>query len=68
MPKKWVQAENGADEKLDVYVLVDIPATLGTAETVQSEDPVRLLGPDGRPVRAQLKRLPMGFQSQVKAQ
>ena len=67
MSKKWVQAENGADQKLDIFVLVDVSETVGTASVVDSYETADLLGPDGRPVRSQPKRSPMGFQPPVKS-
>lgn len=51
MSGKWVQAENGKDEKLDIYVWTETPtATLGTAQDVGPAPTPQLLGPDGRPL------------------
>lgn len=62
MSGHWQQAENGRDEKLDVYVWVeDAPAVTGTA-TIVSDDPrPALLGPDGKPLRREPERRPIGF-------
>lgn len=51
MGGKWVQAENGKDEKLDIYVWTETPdAATGTAQVVSSAATPQLLGPDGRPL------------------
>jgi hypothetical protein len=63
MSGKWVQAENGEDRKLDVYVWVEAPEpTTGTASILEREDDVpSLLGPDGKPLRSKQSQRPMGF-------
>ena len=66
MSKKWVQAENGADQPLDIYVLVDVPDPIGSASVSEPSETTTLLGPDGRPVRSQFKRRVVGFQPPVK--
>jgi hypothetical protein len=58
MTRKWVQAENERDEKLDVYVLVDEPDEVGRTERLTDEPAAVLLGPDGRPWK---RPRPMGF-------
>ena len=58
MTKKWVQAENLADEKLDVWVQVEVPDAAGVAETGVAERGSVLLGKNGRPLRS---RHPVGF-------
>lgn len=52
MSGKWVQAENGKDEKLDIYVLVDTPdaTSTGTAQVLGSERTPQLLNQYGRPL------------------
>ena len=60
MAGKWVQAENGKDEKLDVYVWVETPASTGTAEVMASEECAVLLGPDGKPLKRKPHQ-PIGF-------
>ena len=49
MSKKWVQAETEADEKLDVWVLVDEPETVGIAAVVDSVPVRALVLPNGQP-------------------
>jgi hypothetical protein len=58
MSGKWVQAENGRDEKLDVYVWVETPEPSSGTLTISSPqtEPVELLGPDGRPLRRPERR------------
>ena len=52
MGGKWVQAENGRDEHLDVYVWVETPEpTTGTATIIEEKKVPVLLGPDGSPLR-----------------
>lgn len=49
--KKWVQAENGNDEKLDIWVEVDTPELVpGQTERLDTEPRPVLLGPDGKPL------------------
>jgi hypothetical protein len=60
MSKKWVQAENEKDEKLDVWVLVEVPETTGTLQITESPKEVQLLGPDGKPLTKPKRQ--MGFQ------
>lgn len=51
MAGKWVQAENGKDEKLDIYVWAETPdPATGTAQDLGSVGTRQLLGPGGRPL------------------
>jgi hypothetical protein len=48
---KWRQAENGKDEKLDIYVLVETPvATLGDAQVLSPAASPQLLDRLGKPL------------------
>ena len=51
MGGKWVQAENGKDEKLDIYVWAETPdAATGTAQGLGSSVTPQLLDQHGRPL------------------
>ena len=62
MGGKWVQAENKADEKLDVYVWVEDAPVIGSLEIGSDSDAPTLLGPDGKPLSSiKPKRRRVGF-------
>ena len=62
MTGEWVQAENGRDERLDVFVWVETPEpTTGTVTTIGEKASPILLGPNGMPVRQNALNRRIGF-------